>query len=235
MGRLGRKQTVDSNLTAIHQSPKSLPSVFPPKEKKAFVIEKKWLQWRFRDWFHFPVWKLACFGVDNLIMVCACVSLWPISVVLLDTTSVLGELGWKAYPINGVRMSFFDFSFFFHFVHGNFFFFLNRVASATSVSSLDYLGGLFHPCFEMETDNEPRPLLLSSPLTDWKMIVNNEAISLYQKKNKAGYVFTFMANILDIFRSLRLHRSHLPTQNFCESSRHRTGDIGMMKYRCADN
>lgn len=27
----------------------------------------------------------------------------PISVVLLDTTSVLGELGWKTYPINGVR------------------------------------------------------------------------------------------------------------------------------------
>lgn len=26
-----------------------------------------------------------------------------ISVVLLDTTSVLGELGWKTYPINGVR------------------------------------------------------------------------------------------------------------------------------------
>ena len=28
-----------------------------------------------------------------------------ISVVLLDTTSVLGELGWKTYPINGVRTS----------------------------------------------------------------------------------------------------------------------------------
>lgn len=28
---------------------------------------------------------------------------FPISVVLLDTTSVLGELGWKTYPINGVR------------------------------------------------------------------------------------------------------------------------------------
>lgn len=40
MGRLGRKQTVDSNLTAIHHSPKSLPTVFPPKQKKAFVIEK---------------------------------------------------------------------------------------------------------------------------------------------------------------------------------------------------
>lgn len=25
------------------------------------------------------------------------------SVVLLDTTSVLGELGWKTYPMNGVR------------------------------------------------------------------------------------------------------------------------------------
>lgn len=29
--------------------------------------------------------------------------LLPVSVVLLDTTSVLGELGWKTYPINGVR------------------------------------------------------------------------------------------------------------------------------------
>uniref|UniRef100_A0AAQ5YUJ2 Ephrin type-A receptor 6 n=1 Tax=Amphiprion ocellaris TaxID=80972 RepID=A0AAQ5YUJ2_AMPOC len=27
--------------------------------------------------------------------------LFPVSVVLLDTTSVLGELGWKTYPING--------------------------------------------------------------------------------------------------------------------------------------
>lgn len=35
------------------------------------------------------------------------------SVVLLDTTSVLGELGWKTYPINGVRRTF---PFFFVFV-----------------------------------------------------------------------------------------------------------------------
>lgn len=31
------------------------------------------------------------------------------SVVLLDTTSVLGELGWKTYPINGVRRATFKF------------------------------------------------------------------------------------------------------------------------------
>lgn len=41
MGRLGRKQTVDSNLTAIHHSPKSLPTVFPPKEKKGICDRKK--------------------------------------------------------------------------------------------------------------------------------------------------------------------------------------------------
>lgn len=108
-------------LTAIWLQSISLWKVFP---LFVFVItcdRKKWWQWRFCDWFQFPVWKLACFGVDSL-MICACVSLWLISVVLLDTTSVLGELGWKAYPINGVRRLTFDFSFSLHFVHCNFFF-----------------------------------------------------------------------------------------------------------------
>lgn len=73
-----------------------------------------------------------------------CVSLWPISVVLLDTTSVLGELGWKAYPINGVRRPTFDFSFSLQFIHCN----LNKcMVNATSMGSVEYWGGLFHPCF----------------------------------------------------------------------------------------
>lgn len=114
---VGRKQTVDSNLTVIHQSLKSLPTVCV--RPTPVNTKKKWSRWRFCDWFQFCVWKLACFGVDSLIMSCACVSLWPISVVLLDTTSVLGELGWKAYPINGVRRSTSDFSFSLHFGHCN--------------------------------------------------------------------------------------------------------------------
>lgn len=39
-----------------------------------------------------------------------CVSLsCSVSVVLLDTTSVLGELGWNTYPMNGVRECVFGF------------------------------------------------------------------------------------------------------------------------------
>lgn len=30
-----------------------------------------------------------------------------IPVVLLDTTTVLGELGWKTYPLNGVSLNIF--------------------------------------------------------------------------------------------------------------------------------
>lgn len=37
-----------------------------------------------------------------------------------------------------------------------------------------------------------------SPLTDWKIIVYNEAISLCQK-GIAAYIFTFIASILAIF------------------------------------
>lgn len=121
MGCVGRKCTVDSNLTAIHQSPKSRPTGCvrstlvntKRKRKKEKVIcdRKKGCNEDFVTDFQFPVWKLTCFGVDSLIRIYAYVSFWPISVVLLDTTSVLGELGWKAYPINGVRKSTFEFSF----------------------------------------------------------------------------------------------------------------------------
>ena len=31
-----------------------------------------------------------------------------IPVVLLDTTTVLGELGWKTYPLNGVSLNIFQ-------------------------------------------------------------------------------------------------------------------------------
>lgn len=33
--------------------------------------------------------------------------LYLIPVVLLDTTTVLGELGWKTYPLNGVSLNIF--------------------------------------------------------------------------------------------------------------------------------
>lgn len=131
-------------LTAIWLQSISLWKVFP---LFVFVItcdRKKWLQWWFCDWFQFPVWKLACFGVDSL-MICACVSLWLISVVLLDTTSVLGELGWKAYPINGVRRLTFDFSFSLHFVHCNFFFFHPWAQSCTPCNR--------EICCNLEIDN----------------------------------------------------------------------------------
>lgn len=154
-------------LTAIWVQSISLRRVFPlcsPREKKAFVTEKKWLQWRFCDWFQFPVWKLVCFGVDNLIMICACVCLWPIPVVLLDTTSVLGELGWKAYPINGVRTSTFDFSFSFHFIHGNVIKTMHgqchirglSLIRGWAISSLFWFAPLFpgEKCCNLETDNE---------------------------------------------------------------------------------
>lgn len=78
------------------------------QKRRSFVI-RKMSQWRFCDWVKYPVWKLACLCVDRLIMICALVSPRPISVVLLDTTSVLGELGWKTYPINGVRRTSLDF------------------------------------------------------------------------------------------------------------------------------
>lgn len=48
------------------------------------------------------IWKYVCCCVVRLLTVWfPC--LFLASVVLLDTTSVLGELGWKTYPINGVR------------------------------------------------------------------------------------------------------------------------------------
>lgn len=71
------------------------------------------------------------------------------SVVLLDTTSVLGELGWKTYPINGVRwtFSFLLFSFTVHFASiqntG-----LNNASSVILI--LNRSPGCsdpFHPCF----------------------------------------------------------------------------------------
>lgn len=72
-------------------------------------------------------------------MICALVSVWPISVVLLDTTSVLGELGWKTYPINGVRRrTLFFLSFILSTVS------LKkkkkRISGTTSTGSINYLG-----------------------------------------------------------------------------------------------
>lgn len=63
-------------------------------------------------------------------------------------------------------------------------------------------------------------------------MVNNEAISLYQPEDSCIYLYIY-GKYFGYFQ--KPHAPQKPIQNFCESSRHRTGDIGMMKYRCADN
>lgn len=92
---------------------KSVPTVYGPtpihtkKKKKEIkvICQKKYHNDNFVMDFNFLCGNCpVC--VDRLIMICAFVSL---PVVLLDTTSVLGELGWKTYPINGVRRATFDF------------------------------------------------------------------------------------------------------------------------------
>lgn len=193
MGQLGRKQTVDSNLTAIHHSPKSLPTVFPPKEKKGICDRKKLVAMKISWLISLTSVKMGlfwCWQFNNGL--CLCVSLANFSCAAgYDVCA--RRAGMEGVSYKWGKDIIFGFFFSFHFVHRNFFFFFfNCLASATSVGSVDCLGGLFHPCFEMETDNELRPLLLSSPLTDWKMIVSNEAISLYQKKKKQSWIYLYI-------------------------------------------
>lgn len=56
-------------------------------------------------------WFILCYTLylymSNQINTTNISFLFPLSVVLLDTTAALGELGWKTFPLNGVSHSLF--------------------------------------------------------------------------------------------------------------------------------
>lgn len=98
--------------------------------KKSFLIIWKCLNEHVYDWY----FNFQCENGTWITNVCVFPSpLLPVSVVLLDTTSVLGELGWKTYPINGVRRATF---WFLPLVLLSGVPFSKRMASAASMSSM---------------------------------------------------------------------------------------------------
>lgn len=119
----------------------------PPKEKKAFVIEKmvavkiSWLI----SLSSVKIGLFWCWQFNNGL--CLCVSLANFSCAAgYDICARRAGMEGVSYKW-GKDVIFWYFFFLSLCPRELFFFFFNCVASATSVGSVDYLGGLFHPCF----------------------------------------------------------------------------------------